>query len=266
MKPRAHEEAASGFSDPAGEAIRAAARGPEKPCIVLFDRRPLFREAFAHVLATDAREFSVLPRSSVGELKDGVPANAGVVILNVGNALITDDWVNREICAIATQMPEKPLIVLCDADDVDQVIKALNGGVRGYILTSFSPRIALGAIRLVYAGGVFVPATALLRACDGSRHDEALAPDAIKSGRVNWLGPAEENTQVQDFAGLTARQREVLKLLRTGQPNKNIAYSLNLAESTVKVHIRELMKKMKATNRTQLACFANQHAQFSDQL
>lgn len=265
MKPSTREEAASGFLDPTGEA-KGSVRGSKKPCIVLFDRRSLFREAFAHVLATDAREFSVLPRSSVDELKDSIPANAGVVILNVGNALITDDWVNREICAISTQMPDTPIIVLCDAEDVDQVTKALNGGVRGYIPTSYSPRIAIGAIRLVYVGGVFVPATALLQAGDGIRHDEALGHDASKSGRMNCLVPTEDNIQVKDFAGLTARQREVLKILRTGQPNKNIAYSLNLKEATVKVHIRQLMKKLKATNRTQLARLANQHIQLNDQL
>ena len=56
----------------------------------------------------------------------------------------------------------------------------------------------------------------------------------------------------------TARQIEVVNALRRGKANKIIAYELNLRESTVKVHIRNIMKKMKATNRTEVAYKLNE--------
>ena len=82
------------------------------------------------------------------------------------------------------------------------------------------PTIAIGAIRLVHAGGTFVPATALLNAGDGHRHVEPLASDATKIDRVDWSEPSGENMRVKAFARLTPRQREILNLLREGQPNK----------------------------------------------
>ena len=51
----------------------------------------------------------------------------------------------------------------------------------------------------------------------------------------------------------TMREAGVVEALRQGKPNKIIAYELNLCESTVKVHIRNIMKKLKATNRTEIA-------------
>jgi DNA-binding NarL/FixJ family response regulator len=53
--------------------------------------------------------------------------------------------------------------------------------------------------------------------------------------------------------GVTAREAAVIRALQQGKPNKVIAYELNMCESTVKVHVRNLMKKMKAKNRTDLA-------------
>src|SRR3984885_6574425 len=53
--------------------------------------------------------------------------------------------------------------------------------------------------------------------------------------------------------GVTAREVAVIRAIQQGKPNKVIAYELNMCESTVKVHVRNLMKKMKAKNRTDLA-------------
>ncbi|MBV8797547.1 MAG: response regulator transcription factor, partial [Hyphomicrobiales bacterium] len=53
--------------------------------------------------------------------------------------------------------------------------------------------------------------------------------------------------------GVTAREAAVIRAIQQGKPNKVIAYELNMCESTVKVHVRNLMKKMKAKNRTDLA-------------
>jgi DNA-binding NarL/FixJ family response regulator len=60
--------------------------------------------------------------------------------------------------------------------------------------------------------------------------------------------------------GLTPSEQRVLKLLRTGQSNKVIARELNIGESTVKVHVRRIMKKLNAANRTQAALVAQQMA------
>jgi len=103
----------------------------------------------------------------------------------------------------------------------------------GYIPTSVSLAIAIEAMRLVRAGGVYAPAAGVIAAnCKNS--------------------PAKNGTGAQN-AMFTERQTAILNVLCKGKPNKIIAYELGMCESTVKVHVRNIMKKLKATNRTQIA-------------
>ena len=113
---------------------------------------------------------------------------------------------------------------------------ALQNGVRGYIPTSVTFDVAIEAMRLVKAGGTFVPASSL-----NSARQKAELATAWRNGS----GP------------FSPRQTEVIEAIRRGKPNKVIAYELDMRESTVKVHIRNIMKKLKATNRTQVAFLTN---------
>jgi DNA-binding NarL/FixJ family response regulator len=66
------------------------------------------------------------------------------------------------------------------------------------------------------------------------------------------------DARIRILQDLTPRQKEVLQLLRKGKSNKIIAYELNMQESTVKVHVRQIMKKLKAINRTHAVFLASQ--------
>jgi DNA-binding NarL/FixJ family response regulator len=124
------------------------------------------------------------------------------------------------------------MIVLADAEELGQIVEALEQGVRGYIPTSVSLAVAIEAMRLVRAGGVYAPVSCLVPA---NRNSECRS--AVK--------------QPGDI--FTARQAAVVKALRKGKANKIIAYELNMRESTVKVHVRNIMKKLSAKNRTEVA-------------
>lgn len=130
------------------------------------------------------------------------------------------------------------IIVVGDSEAPQDVVSVLNKGVRGYIPTSLVLNIAVEAIRLVFAGGVFFPANALLQAQRTPPSNEA------KGGRP-----------IDSF---TPKQIAVIEMIRKGKANKTIAYELNMCESTVKVHVRNIMKKLRARNRTQVAFYANQ--------
>jgi DNA-binding NarL/FixJ family response regulator len=122
-----------------------------------------------------------------------------------------------------------PAVVSSNDRPAAEVLELLKAGIRGFIPTSVAVDVAVQALRLVHAGGTFVPESSLrlLSSTDQS--------------------PAERS-------GLfTHRQLQVVEAIRQGKPNKIIAYELAMCESTVKVHVRTIMKKLKARNRTQIA-------------
>jgi len=140
--------------------------------------------------------------------------------------------VRRQLFVLKQARNQVPTIILNDLDDPDEVMGALNGGARGYIPTSVPLQVAIEAMRLVKAGGVFVPASSLV----SMREKPTKAPDQAAK-----CGP------------FTTRQAAVVEALCRGKANKVIAYELDMRESTVKVHVRNIMKKLKAKNRTEVA-------------
>jgi DNA-binding NarL/FixJ family response regulator len=130
--------------------------------------------------------------------------------------------------------------VLSDKDDVDDVNRALTHGARGYIPTSVEREVAVAALRLIGAGGTFVPAHAL-------RSTAAKVDDQPEGGRQRR----------SDGLDLTPRELSVIDLLREGKPNKLIARQLDMQENTVKVHVRNILKKLNAANRTHAVFVAN---------
>jgi DNA-binding NarL/FixJ family response regulator len=122
-----------------------------------------------------------------------------------------------------------PVIVLSSNRPANQIFDLLRGGIRGFIPTNVGMEVAVQAMRLVHAGGTFVPESCL--------HSLPEKTDA-----------AAEPTTL-----FTHRQLQVVEAIRQGKPNKIIAYELSMCESTVKVHVRTIMKKLQARNRTQVA-------------
>jgi DNA-binding NarL/FixJ family response regulator len=131
-----------------------------------------------------------------------------------------------------------PVVVLSDVDCPEAVLEAFESGVRGYIPTTDTTLgLVLEIVRLVKAGGTFVPPSSL-----------ALR----RTARRDLPQPAEPVAAEQ----FTPRQMAVLRHLKLGKANKSIARELEMSESTVKIHLRNIMKKMKAANRTEVACRA----------
>lgn len=128
-------------------------------------------------------------------------------------------------------------VLLSSQDSSNYALKALQIGASGYIPTNTHLAVVSQILHLVHAGGSFVPASSLQQ--------------------LSTQAPAEATASPADLSGLSPRQILVAKALRKGTPNKMIAYDLNMCESTVKVHVRHIMKKLKAKNRTQVAFLTN---------
>jgi DNA-binding NarL/FixJ family response regulator len=128
------------------------------------------------------------------------------------------------------------VIILSSIDGPHFVIKAFEGGARGFIPTpSTTIEMVIEIIRLVSAGGTFVP------------------PSGLRLGKVDWEGTPRATISGYEF---TSREMAVLDRLALGKANKIIAHELKMSESTVKVHIKSIMTKLKATNRTEVVCRA----------
>ena len=126
-----------------------------------------------------------------------------------------------------------PVAVLSDLKDPESIVALLSAGVKGLVSTDLSMNVAIPALRLVRAGGEFFPTATLVASHSSSARQ-----------------PMRAFGNVSPF---TARQVAIIEALRKGKANKIIAYELNMCESTVKVHVRNIMKKLHAKNRTEVA-------------
>ena len=207
--------------------------------LLILDGRALDRECLASALEDHELGMAVVAMGSIEDwrMKKGAAPPLAAILFNLGGRKVTDHGIADEIRHISSEFKSVPVVILADTEDLGQILTALECGARGYIPTSVGIDVCVEAINLAAAGGIFVPASSVL----SMRH---------------LIGSGSRDTQ--PLTGMfTLRQAEVAQALRRGKANKIIAYELNLRESTVKVHIRNIMKKLKATNRTEVAYKVN---------
>ena len=226
--------AAIGAASPSYDDFSSDVSGLRNGSLAIIDARALDRECLAQSIRAHRVGMNVLAFGSIDEWRvrksDYAPLSA--ILLNVGGRKISDADVAEEIKKLSAEFVTTPVIVLADTNELPQIMKALEYGARGYIPSSVGIDVCVEAIKLALAGGIFVPASSVLA--------------------MRQLLESGGETRRPVFNMFTDRQTEVVEALRRGKPNKIIAYELNLRESTVKVHIRNIMKKIKATNRTEV--------------
>ncbi|MBK3732158.1 LuxR family two component transcriptional regulator [Azospirillum brasilense] len=219
--------------------------------VVLADPNSLTRDCFSLGLGTLCRDMTV---RSVASLKDAAGAlardgRAEVVLCNIGAQAGLNDVLCAAIRDAVSACLPVPLVIISDRDDGGMILESLRLGVRGYIVPSLGLGVMLEAIRLVAAGGTFVPATSL----------QSLIAPAPGTITVPPPGPGADLPVTDRIGGLTPREMAVLTCMREGKSNKLIAYMLGMCENTAKAHVRNVLKKLGATNRTEAAFMAHAH-------
>ncbi len=200
----------------------------------VIERRPFIRECLARGLSS-CSTIAVESFSCVQDvLTTSTSLEASLMILSV--IRLSEAQSKQELMSLFQALPNVPTIVLAHEEDMTGALDALGHGARGYIPVSLGFDIAIEAMRFVNAGGTYVPAECLLAA------RQAPTPS----------GPPAQGSSI------TNRELAVVQALRQGKPNKIIAFELNMCESTVKVHVRHLMKKLRARNRTEVAMKAGE--------
>ena len=203
--------------------------------LLVVDDHSLIREAVRHVVQALADTVTVLTASDCDE---------GFAIAERENELevLLLDFNLRGLSGVPAitawrqRHPALPVVVLSSADDRATVLAAIGAGAAGFIPKASSNEVMVSALRLVLAGGRYLPAEVL------ARDDGAPARTA-------------EATSVEGL-GLSPRQLEVLTLIARGMPNKIICDELGLAERTVKAHVTEVLRALGVSSRTQAALAA----------
>ena len=202
--------------------------------VLIVDDHALIRDALSRVLANLAPDMTVLeatdPRLALETIER--QPDLDLVLLDLSLPGIHGLSVLQ---TLREKYPAISVVVISATSDRDNVKRALDHGALGFIPKSSSNEVLQSALRLVLAGGVYVPPEILGR----SGVDEPVAPP-IAAGHMT---PAE--------IGLTERQAQILTLIMKGKPNKLICRELDIAESTVKNQITAILKVLNVTSRTQ---------------
>ena len=214
------------------------ARSSQKPPIdriAVVDARNLARECFVRTLEVSHPHIVFRGYRSAADwiAAAGKDPHPMTILFNIGSALPSDPEIASELGELVDAAVAIPVIVLGESEDLTEMIETLDRGAGGYIPASIGIDIVIEATRLTVAGGMFLPVASVL-----SLRDRLIARPA-RAGSVDDR--------------FTARQAAVADALWRGKSNKVIAYELEMSESTVKVHIRNIMKKLSATNRTEAA-------------
>jgi DNA-binding NarL/FixJ family response regulator len=196
-------------------------------------------------------------------------SNLRMLILSVGGESIAAPenlQLIRILRALATGVP---FTIISDREDAQDIAAAISIEAQGFINSGMDPWLAHRALSFILDGGSYFPPSAVrqLRMAQNSAVDSI---DSLEtqfkrhqhSDTDVWPAHSRYDLESHDAEShdvesrpvkLTPRQREVLERIRWGQSNKMIAHGLGMTEGTVKVHIRQMMRKSRASNRTQLA-------------
>ena len=216
---------------PAGEAIAGGA--PLR--IAVIDDHTLFRRGLISLLAREPG-FAVVAEAADGF--EGIKAvgatRPDVVLLDLNMPGISGI---DAIGAIRKEAPEAQVVMLTVSEDADDLLKALRNGASGYLLKNIDSEFLVAAIR---------------RAADG---DSVVSPEM--TGKLVEQVRAGAKPAPEDV--LSAREREILAHLARGRSNKEIARALDVAESTVKIHVQHILRKLNLASRVQAAIWAVEH-------
>ncbi len=205
--------------------------------VLLVDDHPLFRSGVRSLLA---RQPDV---EVVGEAADGLDGvqqarqlRPDVVLLDLNMPGASG---REAVKTLSEDLPGTRVLMLTVSEDADDLIETLQAGAAGYLLKNIETEYFVDAIRRAAAG------------------DSVISPEMTGKLVAGLKRPAAASAPEKDL--LSAREREVLAGLARGASNKDLARSLDLAESTVKIHVQNILRKLKLTSRVQAAVYAVKH-------
>ena len=155
---------------------------------------------------------------------------------------------HEHVAKLRNAAPKLPVIVLSGSEDVELMRTLMDLGVLGFIPKAYSPDVMLSAIRLVLAGGVYIPPLLLSNAqAQGWHPGDARSLSSHPASAANGSSHSIDGLRKL----LTERQIDVMRLLSQGKPNKLIARDLGISEGTVKIHLAAIFRALNVRNRVE---------------
>ncbi len=211
--------------------------------VALIDHGRLRRECLKLALTEHNPGWHVTDVGSAEDVVHLAHSGENFDLLLLGAA--TSDHIDlQQIELLRSALPDVPIVVVAENDNPPRARAILNAGTRGFLPASLSLKVLMGALDLVLAGGVYVPSS-------------LIEPGPARAGA--WQTPSRPS---EPWSELTRRQRDVLSLISQGKSNKLIADALTMSESTVKAHVKQIIKRLHVANRTQAALLATGSAGF----
>jgi Response regulator containing a CheY-like receiver domain and an HTH DNA-binding domain len=198
--------------------------------ILLIDANKLFREGMKALFSDGELRVTNEAASVEGVLPSAEGEAPQLIMLDPAS---TQDTV-QAVAALKAQHPDARLVLLASQLDAHEMANAIQAGADAFLMKDISPAALVQSLRLVMMGEKVFPS-----------HLAAL----LIAGKASANAPAAPK-------GLSGREVQILQRLIQGDSNKIIAIHLNITEATVKVHLKSLLRKINASNRTQAAIWA----------
>lgn len=201
--------------------------------LAIVDRSALRRDCLRLALGQQPRRWRVTDVETTADLVRLIRQGDGFSVILIGAPTCRQiDLVDLSL--LATVTAKTPILVVADCDDPDRARTILRSGAKGFLPMTCGLKVLTAALERMRGGGSFVPL--VLSESAGNR--------AVRE-------PESPARPV-----LTRRQRDVLALISEGRSNKLIADALGMSESTVKAHVKQIIRRLHVANRTQAALLA----------
>lgn len=207
--------------------------------ILLIDDHSLFRTGIRLLLQRQP-DFDIVGEAANGleGIKRAKALNPDVVLLDLNMPGLSG---LETLQLLIQEAPNCAILILTVSEDADELGQALRDGASGYLLKNVEADSLTDAIRRVNVGGT-----------------------AISDGMMNKLveqfrSQPPQAAPAASAVHLTMREREIMQCLARGESNKVIARNLKVAESTVKIHVQNILKKLGLSSRVQVAVYAVEH-------
>lgn len=199
---------------------------------LVVDDHPLFREALSSSIRQAFEDALVLESETMERTVSLIGAHSDIdmVLLDL-NLPGTSGF--DGLLTLRTRFPKLPIVVVSGIDDRRIVSEAFGYGAVGFIPKSAPTSTLKNAILEVISGGVFLP------------------PDFQEIVNDSRESDGGESDVAKQFTSLSPQQLRVLKMLGEGKLNKQIAYELDVGETTIKAHVSAILRKLKVHSRTQ---------------